>query len=198
MAEVLTIPDYPRGLTFEKVWASIQELRESQKETGRLIEETWRQIRENDRQMNKRMGSLYNRFGEFAEHLVAPGIMEKFQKMGFAITRWSNNVKIFDADGSVCLAEIDILLENGDIAVAVEVKAKPDIDDVKEHIERMEKLRLRADRVNEKYKYVGVIAGAIITEDVRRSILKSGFYVVEQAGDTMKISVPQGFVPRKW
>jgi len=229
MAEVSTIPDYPRGLTFEKVWAGIQELKEEQRETARQMKETDRmmketaremketdkrmketdkrmketdkQMKETDKQMretDKRMGYLNNRFGELAEHLVAPGIVEKFQKMGFGVTRWSNNVKIFDPSGSVCQAEIDILLENGEVVVAVEVKAKPNIQDVKDHIKRMEKLRLRADRVKEKYKYVGAIAGAVMTENVRRFILSSGFYVIEQTGDTMKISVPEGFVPREW
>jgi len=212
MAEVSTIPDYPRGLTFEKVWAGIQELkeenRESHREIDKLIKENAMLQKENDRGLRearklimengKQMGYLNNRFGELAEHLVAPGIVEKFQKMGFGVTRWSNNVKIFDPSGSVCQAEIDILLENGDVVVAVEVKAKPNIQDVEEHIKRMEKLRQRADRNNEKRKYVGAIAGAVMTENVRRFILSSGFYVIEQTGDTMKISVPEGFAPREW
>jgi len=29
-------------------------------------------------------------------------------------------------------------------------------------------------------------------------ITKSGLYVIEQSGDTMKIDVPEGFVPREW
>ena len=32
--------DYERGLTFEQVWASIKELRESQKETDRQMKES--------------------------------------------------------------------------------------------------------------------------------------------------------------
>jgi hypothetical protein len=38
------------GLTSEKVWAGIQELRESQKETGRQMKETERIIKEMQRE----------------------------------------------------------------------------------------------------------------------------------------------------
>ena len=41
------------------------------------------------------------------------------------------------------------IIENGDIAIAVEIKAKPYDDDVKEHIERMEKLRRYANKRND-------------------------------------------------
>jgi len=34
------IQDYPRGLTFEHVWAALMEDREQQKETDRLLKQT--------------------------------------------------------------------------------------------------------------------------------------------------------------
>jgi hypothetical protein len=33
---------------------------------------------------------------------------------------------------------------------------------------------------------------------VKRYALKSGFYVIEQSGDTVKIDIPEGFKPREW
>jgi hypothetical protein len=186
-ATVTELPDYPRGLTFEQVWASIKELRESQKETERLVKETSRQ-----------MGLLNNSFGELAEHLVAPGIMDKFNDLGFNFTRCGKDVKIKEPGNPRTIAEIDILLENGDIVIAVEVKAKPKVKDIEEHIERMEKLLRSANKKYDNRVYRGAIAGAIMGEDVRRSCLENGFYVIEQAGDTMKIDIPPGFVPREW
>jgi len=63
--ETTITPNYPRGLTFEQVWAAFMENREQQKETARIIKE-----------LGKQMGNLNNSFGEIAEHLVAPGIAE--------------------------------------------------------------------------------------------------------------------------
>ena len=39
MAEVQTLPDYPRGLDFEQVWAGLMENREQIKDTERIVKE---------------------------------------------------------------------------------------------------------------------------------------------------------------
>jgi len=80
----------------------------------------------------------------------------------------------------------------------VEVKAKPNIADVRDHISRMKKLRRYADHRGEKRRYQGAIAGAIISDSVRSFILKQGFYLLEQTGDTMQINIPKDFVPSEW
>ena len=90
------------------------------------------------------------------------------------------------------------MLENGDIVIAVEVKSKPDQDDVKEHVRRMEILRQVADLRGDNRKYRGAIAGAIMSDGIRKNILNNGFYLIEQTGDTVKLTIPEGFVPREW
>ena len=90
------------------------------------------------------------------------------------------------------------LLENGDTVMVVEVKAKPNQKDVKDHIDRMEILRQRADVRQDKRTFQGAIAGAIMSNEIRKHILKNGFYVIEQTGDTVKINIPEGFKPRQW
>ena len=198
--------DYPKDLTFEKVWAGIQELKESQRETDRLIKEsqkeTDRLLKENEKQLKetgRQMGYLNNRFGELAEHLVGPSIIEKFNEHGFPITQISKNIEIRKAPNDPdILTEIDLLLENGDIVIALEIKAKPSEKDIEKHISRMEILRGIADKRGDKRKYQGAIAGAIINHAMREAILQNGFYLIEQTGDTVKLSIPEGFVPRDW
>ena len=168
------------SLTFEKVWSSIMELRKSQEETGRQI------------------GKLGNRFGELVEHLVVPGIMDKFNEQGFNFSRCSENVKLREPDSRGVCTEIDLMLENGEIVVAIEVKSKPSQADVDRHVWRMEVLRRTDIQQKDKRKYQGAIAGAIINQELRNYILKSGFYVIEQTGDTVKLTIPEGFVPREW
>ena len=173
-------------LTFEKVWLMFQELREQQKDTDRRMKETDRKI-----------GELGNRFGELAEHLVVPSIKEKFNGLGFTFEQISQDIQITDAKG-IFLAEIDILLENGSIVIAVEVKSKPDYKDIDAHIERMEVLRRRADTRGDSRKFQGAIAGVIMKAEVRKYAHNAGFYVIEQSGDTVKIIIPSGFKPREW
>ena len=173
------------ALTFEKVWEMFQE-------TDRKFQETDRQMKETDR----KIGELGNRFGELAEHLVAHGIMEKFNALNFNFENISQNHKI--TEKGRFLAEIDILLENGDTVIAVEVKSKPLQKDVDEHVSRMEILRRRADLRQDRRKFQGAIAGAIMNESVRAYAHKTGFYVIEQTGDTVMINIPENFTPRQW
>jgi len=149
-------------------------------------------------ELNRALGNLGNNFGELAEHLVAPGIVEKFNLMGFHFNGVSKDFEFKEYGNPNIYAEVDIMLENTDFVIAVEVKAKPNNTDIKDHLKRMEILRRFADRKNDKRKYQGAIAGAIMREDVRRNVIKSGFYLIEQTGDTMEITIPENFTPREW
>ena len=182
MADAVT-----EGLTFEKVWAMFQE-------TDRKFQETDRRMKETDR----KLGELGNRFGELAEHLVAPSIREKFNALGYSFGKTSQNVEIDDEQDRCSGAEIDILLENGDMAIAAEVKAKPNYRDIDRHLERMEVLRRWAGRHDDKRKFRGAIAGAIMSKEISDYALKAGFYVIVQTGDTVEIHIPEDFSPREW
>jgi chromosome segregation ATPase len=211
------------GLTFEKVWATIQEngrqigelrktLREMGKETDRQMQETDRLVKENarrmketDRQMketdrrmketDRQIGKLGNRFGEMIEHMVMPNLLRKFRRLGFTFMT-ARRAEIKGQRKNV-YAEVDAFLENGKKVMAVEVKAKPDINDINEHVKRMEKLRRYADSHHDRRAYLGAIAGMVFGEDEKNYALKEGFYVIEPSGDTFNIVIPKGR-PREW
>jgi hypothetical protein len=206
------------GLTFEKVWAMFQE---SDRRMWELKEETDQQMRETDRRMResseetdrkmretdqviqevaRQIGKLGNRFGELAEHLVVLNIVQKFNALGFHFDDISAGLRqiIQDESSGQKIAEFDILLENRDSIVGVEVKSKPSYSGVKEHSRRLKILRLNRDRKNDKRKIHGALAGAIMPDSVKTAALKAGMYVITQTGDTVKIDVPEGFVPKTW
>jgi hypothetical protein len=120
----------PRGVTFEEVWATIQET-------------------------DRKIGKLGNRLGDVIEHIMSPKLHEKFKGLNFVFNRSSRNIEIRDHDQKH-LAELDVLLENGEYALAVEVKARLTTEDVK----RMEIPRGVADKHNDKRKYLGVVAAS--------------------------------------
>ncbi|MDR0628110.1 MAG: DUF3782 domain-containing protein [Treponema sp.] len=190
------------GLNFEQVWAALMEDRQQMKETDRQMKETDRQMKETDRQMKalqKSMGNLGNRFGELIEHLVSPNLLEKFKVLGYAFNRTNTRVEYKDSHTGKTLAEVDVLLENGDCVLVVEIKADPTSEDVHDHIKRMETLRVYADACNDTRGYLGAIAGRIVGGEVRKYALKQGFYVLEQAGDTVNITAtPEWWKPRRW
>jgi hypothetical protein len=181
------------GLTFEKVWTMFQETDRKFQETARRFQETDRKFQETDRKIS-RLGS---RLGELVEELIFPNILEKFNKLGYDFGKAATNVRYKTPQGQF-IAEVDILLENGDTALAVEVKTTLTDNDVRDHLARMEKLRGYADAHQDRRKLLGAVAGAIAPEEVKAFAVKSGFFVLEQTGDTIRIAVPEGFTPREW
>jgi hypothetical protein len=190
------------GLTFEKVWAAMQE---SNRRMEAMSERVWEQIRateremeENNREFNRRFGEFTNRFGEVVEYMVVPTLITKFRELNFEFTKAHRDTQIVDRKNDI-ITEVDAFLENGDKVMIVEIKSKPDIRDVDYHVERMEKLRRYADLRNDKRAYLGAVAGVVMSEPVRVYALKNGFYLVEPSGDTFTITEPQGkYHPREW
>jgi hypothetical protein len=160
-----------------------------------MNEETNRKMKET----NIHIGGLDNRFGELAEHLVAPNIAEKFNALGFHFNYMSAKLReIIQDKNKQRSAEFDILLENKGAVIGVEVKSKPSENDVKSHVRRLKKLRRYKDGVGDKRKIYGALAGAIMLDDVKTAILEAGLYAITQSGDTVKIDVPEGFTPQTW
>ncbi|MCL2294463.1 MAG: hypothetical protein FWC36_06340 [Spirochaetes bacterium] len=198
-------------LTAEDVWAmfretdrqmkeSAKEIREQMKETDRQMKEAAKRIKE----LSEQMGGLHNKFGELAEHLVAPGIVERFNNLGYRFTfvshkknRASGGLIIHDEHGKV-ITEIDILLENGEYIIAVEVKTEPKEKDIEHHIKRLKIMRESYNKSRDTRKILGAIAGAIFPYEVKKLAHEAGFYVLEQSGDTMKMDIPDDFVPSEW
>jgi predicted AAA+ superfamily ATPase len=136
-----TVPDYPRGITFEQVWAALMEDR---KENDRIIKE-----------LSVQMGGLYRSFGELAEHLVAPGIASCFNEIGYHFDSLApQGIEIYDESRKKILTEIDLLLENGECLMAVEVKTKPSEKDIAHHTGRLEIPRAWREKRQEKPKRI--------------------------------------------
>jgi hypothetical protein len=172
---------------------SEREWEESGRRIERMIAQTDRQLKRTDKQI----GDLGNRFGELAEHLVTPNIVEKFRNLGYAFTKAGPDVEFFSRDGKT-LTEVDVWLENGEFALAAEIKAHLREQDVDRHIKRMEILRRYFDERGDTRKLLGAAAGAVVNAEVRDYALGKGLYVIEQSGDTVKIDAPDGFTPKVW
>jgi ElaB/YqjD/DUF883 family membrane-anchored ribosome-binding protein len=188
-----SLSDGESGATFEEIRAMMQDTVRQAKENERARKEgerAMKEIREQMRGTDKKFGKLTNRFGEIVEHLVSPNLKAKFNALGFTFTRLATGVEISDKVHRI-LTEIDVLLENRECVMAVEVKCKPNAADITEHIERMEKVRADALLHDDKRRLYGAIAAAVISESVKAAVLRAGFFVIEQSGDTMNTIAPK-------
>ena len=166
----------------ESFWAGLQELRNI--------------LKESTIQFNRRIGHLDNNFGELAEFMIAPKICEKFREFGLNFPRANPTVAINDRENEIFL-EIDILLENGDKAVLIEVKAKLTKERINSHIERLEKMRKYSDLHGDKRTFLGAVAGVVLNDAVKNYALNQGLYLIEPSGDNFYITPPNG-KPKEW
>jgi len=207
--ETSTSSDYPRGLTFEQVWAAIQVSKEEFDRGIKASREDFDQgmkasradfdkrMKEWDERLNKQLGRWGNRQGEIIEAMVLPNLISQFKSLGLGFTKISQDVEI-KVDG-VFITDIDLCLENSRMVMAVEIKTKPDVNDIKDHLERMDKLRSYADSEGDKRKYRGALGGMVFGESERKFALKCGFYIIGPSGNTFNVIAPAGvYSPREW
>ncbi|MCL1927759.1 MAG: hypothetical protein FWG07_03065 [Treponema sp.] len=171
--------------TFETVWATLDRITQRQEKIAEQQEKT-----------DKVVGKLGKRMGEVIEYMVAPNLRQKFMELGLNFPSVNMDSDVADFDNDIFL-EIDVKLENGDKAMLVEVKTKPSTEDVQEHIERLGKMRKYADLHGDKRTFLGAVAGVVMSENVKKYVLKQGFFVIEPSGETFTIIPPNG-QPKEW
>ena len=206
-------------LTFEGVWATLQEIgkrfqeserrfqeteriiKESSLETDRKIQETDRTIKESAKEtekefkkMMKALGDIGNRLGEFVEEMVRPAIVRLFQQRGIHVQkvhRGSTSQVLGE------LVEVDLLAIDGSVMVAVECKSKLSIKDVNHHIERLGKIKAAFPEYGDKALY-GAVAAMITPEGVADYAYRAGIFVLAQSGDTLVVTNEDTFQPKTW
>jgi hypothetical protein len=194
----------PKGTTLEDIWALFRESDRRMQETERTLKEmgveTDRRMRKTERaikETGRQIGNLGGRLGEVIEHIMTPKLYEKFEELDLCFTRASRNYELRGQNRKT-LAEVDVFLENGEYAMAVEVKTRLTVEDVQDHVKRLEILRKAADEHKDQRKYLGAVAGAVVDQKVSAYARKTGFYVIIPSGEAVEIKVPEGCMPRMW
>jgi len=191
------------ALTYEGILEMFRETDRQMKETDRKLKENAEQQKENARQMketDRKISALGSRIGEIVENMVSGNIVDKFQALGYEVTECSRN-KRFEYKKLGIRGEIDLFLDDGDIAILIEVKTSLETADVRNHIERLEKYRRYTDAKGsgDRRRFVGAVAGAVVSDEAASFALQSGLYVIVQSGSAVEIvTPPDGFTAREW
>jgi hypothetical protein len=203
-----------RGLNFDDVWAAMMETDKKFQETDKKFQETDKKFQETDRiikenarelakterlvkELSKNIGGLGNDIGDFAEGLLTSDLLKKFVEYKLDFDTTLRNVEINERGTKRPIAEIDWLLLNTTIALVGEAKARLTIGDIDKHITRMKKLSSTQNNLLGGKKLYGAVAGIKMTQTTRDYAKKRGFFVLEPAGDSVKIEAPLG-KPAVW
>jgi len=195
-------------LTYESVLKLISEnsrefsrsLKEQGAEFDRRMQERDAEYARISKRTNKKIGDLTGSIGRVIEHMVAgDNIIKKFQALDYTISDYSRNKKFGRNLSRDMWGEIDLFLENGDIAILIEVKTTLETQDVRKHLYTLEKFRRVADIKGDERRFIGAVAGAVVKGDAEEIAHENGMYVIVQSGKAMEIvPVPEGFKVRKW
>jgi regulator of replication initiation timing len=174
----------------DEAWKAIRETQQAHKETEKAIKETQQAVKETQ----KNIGGLNNTLGSLVERIMTPDLPRKFKPLGFTFDKITT-VK-WTTDGNI-YAEIDGLLENGKQAMAVEVKTTLEIEDINDHLKRMERIRKYADEHGDKREFLGAIAAMIANPKPKKYALEKGLFVIVPSGENVIVIKPEA-EPRIW
>jgi hypothetical protein len=164
----------------------MKEIRESHKKHAEDMEE----IRQIQKENSRMLGEYSRRFGEVWEHMIAPNLKVKFRELGLDFPSSNSGTYVDDYVNNIHF-EVDVKLENGDKAMLVEIKTKLDIDHIKDHMARLEKMRKYADLHGDKRTFMGAVAGVVMSDNVKNYALAQGFFVIEPSGESFYITPPK-------
>ncbi|MDR0684465.1 MAG: hypothetical protein LBF83_04995 [Spirochaetaceae bacterium] len=183
-------------------------------ESAKRSEKIDKQLEKTDRQLEKNakeledlkktvervtgnVGGLNRSMGELIETLIAARLWEKFEK--YNLKRAYQRVPIYDEKHRI-LTDIDVLLSNTNLGMAVEIKRELDRKEyVDEHLKRMEIVQKYPPAELAGKKILGAMAGGVVDSDVQRYAYESGFFVLELTGESVElVPPPDGFEPKKW
>ncbi|MEO0352524.1 MAG: DUF3782 domain-containing protein [Cyanobacteria bacterium P01_A01_bin.15] len=145
-------------------------------------------------QANQAVNSLSSRWGRFVENIVAPAALRLFQEQGMAVQEVYQRVR--SARGNRNL-EIDILVVDDDVAVAIEVKSRLTQDSIRQVLRSLEQFK-QAFPHYASYRLYGAVAAIEIDKDVDTYAYNQGLFLIQQSGDSVSISNTSDFKPRTW
>jgi hypothetical protein len=167
-----------------------KELQDAQKETDQRFKETAREIEKT----NTSIGRLGNRLGDFVQEAVRPSAVRLFRERGIDVHEVQQNITAKrDGEG----LEIDLLVINDKDVVVIECKSSLSLDDVNDHLGRLEKVK----RLMPRYKACrisGAVAGMVIPDNVAAYAIRKGLYVIGQNGDHLELRNDTAFVAKAW
>ncbi len=180
--------------TLEDIWKLFQEtdrkFLQMQEESKKLDEKLTEKINK----VSTDLGRLGNKLGDFIEEMLYPAAVRLFKDRGIEVHEVHRNVSAHRNGEGI---EVDLLVINDTVAVAIECKSTLGIDDVNEHLERLDKLK-RVLPSNANKQVMGAVTGMIIPDNVAQYAYKKGLFVIGQTGDQLVVRNDAKFKAKIW
>ena len=192
--------EWGKTLSFESVWAMWTKVGERIDKMAERVDRVTANVDRMSERVDRvtaNVGGLNRSVGELVETLIAARLWEKFPE--YNLNRAYQRLPIYD-DKAVLKSDIDILLVNTYMCMAVEVKRELDQTiEVDRHLKRMQLIRqFPPEQIGNKHLF-GAMASGLVTPEVKDYAYESGFFVLELTGESVHlIPPPEGFEPKQW
>ncbi len=175
----------------------VQEVAEEQKKTDEQLKATDKQLKATDRQLKATDSRFNTQWGRLVESLVEGSLVPLLRARGIEVRQTSRRVEVEfrTPGGERKQKEFDILVVNGDEAVAVEVKTTLTPDMVKYFLSAMEDFKRYFPDYGHKRVY-GAVAYLRSESEAAKYAERQGLFVVRATGDSASIVNAEWFVPK--
>lgn len=139
-------------------------------------------------------GSIGREWGHLVESLTKASCLEQMQGAGIEVTMTAQET---ESERKGHEQEWDVLLVNGGVLVAVEVKSRFKEEHFDRVEEKLEDFR-QAFPIYKDYKIHGGVAALKYNAGLERLAEKRGFFVFQPSGEIMSLTNNEGFQPKSW
>ncbi len=146
------------------------------------------------KEVTENIGRLGNKLGDFVEEMVRPAAVRLFRELGIEVHEVYQNVSATRNNEGI---EIDLLVVNENHVIAIECKSTLGIDDVNDHLQRLEKLKRLLPAYATK-QLMGAVAAMVVPENVANYAYRHGLYVIGQTGDQLVLRNDLKFKAKIW
>lgn len=179
------------GLTFEKVWALVQE-------TDKQMKANSLELKEMSRQTDKKLRQLENLFvgqwGKLIESLVEGDLVSVLNARGIPVNETTQRLtKIYQGKE----IEIDIVAMNGDEVVFVEVKSNLKVEHVDYFLEKLENIKSIFPKFANNTVY-GAVAYLRFESEAKLYAIRKGLFAIKATGKSAHIVNDIDFKPRSF
>ena len=178
--------------TFEKIWATLDRIAESQKEAVARMDRVEKQMEDTDRRLKKTDELFNSQWGKLMESLVEGDLVPLLQKRHIPVTHTQTRLQGRHNGEHV---EFDILAENGEDVVVVEVKTTLRPGDVAHFLEQLGKFTTYRPLYKAR-KIYGAVAFLKADKSVQVHAERQGLFVIRATGSSASIVNNTEFVPR--
>ena len=181
-------------MTTESLQQMIADLTEVQKRNEEVRRQQSAETSQFLRELGRQLGGLGDKFGSFTEGMAFPS-MRKLLEERFHMDVIAPRVRARKGDRSL---ELDVLAySNSETNEVYIVEVKSHLRE--EGLEQMNKI-IRDFREffpeHQDKKVFGILAAVDVPDNVRRKVLKQGFYLARIHDEEFELEVPEDFKPQ--